>query len=265
MLSRAETEKHAFRSIDGPIAILSRRDSEMQLERRRVYRQERAGNKQVWNARPVAVASGRYVGQMKVTIRPAMSSDVAALSVLAKRSWADAFANGISSEDLAAELEDGRSEAYFADALARDDRMILIAETKGVLAGYAQFGDVEIPEVETRPGDQSIHRVYVDTELQGRGIGRRLSKAALEHPRLAHASRVFLQVWDENERAVGLYKSLGFKRIGTTQFTVGTEVMEDDVYVLDKNDGQPTAEAEEPQLADPAGKPKRLAKSSLRG
>ena len=28
-----------------------------------------------------------------------------------------------------------------------------------------QFGDVDIPEIETGPGDGELHRVYVETEL----------------------------------------------------------------------------------------------------
>ena len=81
----------------------------------------------------------------------------------------------------------------------------------------------------------------VETELQGRGIGRKLMEAALRHPRLAGARRIFLQVWEENERALRLYEHLGFERLGTTRFTVGTEVMEDLVMVLDRRDA-PLAE-----------------------
>jgi hypothetical protein len=69
------------------------------------------------------------------TIGTATTSDVAKLSALAKRSWADAFGEGISAEDLAAELEEGRSEAYFADTLQRNDRTTLVAEEDGVLVG----------------------------------------------------------------------------------------------------------------------------------
>jgi ribosomal protein S18 acetylase RimI-like enzyme len=177
---------------------------------------------------------------LTTTIRPATTSDVAELSALAKRTWADAFAAGIRPEDLAAELEEGRSEAYFADALRGDDRTILVAEEGGVLQGYVQFGDVTIAEVDIQPGDQGLHRVYVETALQGRGIGRLLSEAALQHARFAQAGRIFLQVWDENERAIRLYTSLGFNRIGTTTFAVGSEVMEDALFVLDKNERAPT-------------------------
>lgn len=154
------------------------------------------------------------------TIRPAGLEDVPALAALATRTWSDAFGGGVSAEDEAAELEEGRSETYFATALG--DKTILVAETGGALLGYVQFDDRE------------LQRLYVETSLQGRGLGRKLLEAALAHPRLAEAKRVFLQVWEENERALRLYESFGFRRFGMTTFGVGSEVMEDLVLVLDR-------------------------------
>jgi ribosomal protein S18 acetylase RimI-like enzyme len=168
------------------------------------------------------------------TIRPGRSSDVPALSELAKRTWSDAFGDGLRPDDEAAELAETRSEAYFAKALR--ETTILVAEHDGALVGYVQFGDVGIPEVQVQPGDQGLHRLYVETSLQGRGLGRRLMKAALRHPRLAEARRIFLQVWDKNERAVRLYESVGFEKVGTTTLSIGSEVMEDLVLVLDRSD-----------------------------
>jgi diamine N-acetyltransferase len=177
----------------------------------------------------------RYVGRVDAaTIRPARLSDVPALSALANRTWSDAFGDGVSPDDEAAELEETRSETYFADVLRT--KTILVAEEDGALLGYVQFGDVGIPDVQVQPGDQGLQRLYVETALQGRGLGRRLLEAALQHPRLAEAKRIFLQVWDENERAVRLYESFGFTRVGTTSFTIGSEVMEDLVMLLDRSD-----------------------------
>ena len=168
-----------------------------------------------------------------LVIRPALPGDVPALSELAKRTWADAFGKPLTPEDLAAELEESRSEAYFTDAL--NETTILLAEQDGALRGYIQLGDVEIPEVEVRPGDQGLRRLYVDTEMQGRGLGRRLIDAALDHPRLASANRIFLTVWDQNEGAMRLYGSFGFKMVGTTSVRIADkEVGEDLVMVLEK-------------------------------
>jgi hypothetical protein len=86
------------------------------------------------------------------TIRPTRLSDVPALSALAKRTWSEAFGDSVSPDDAAVELEKTRSEKYFINALR--EKTILVAEADGVLLGYVQFGDVEIPEVEVRAGDQ---------------------------------------------------------------------------------------------------------------
>jgi ribosomal protein S18 acetylase RimI-like enzyme len=146
------------------------------------------------------------------------AADVPALADLARRTWLDAFGASVSPENAAAEADEGRSEERFRVALT--ERTILVAEENGALVGYVEFDDGE------------LHRLYVETELQGRGIGRALLDAALGHPRLASAERVVLQVWDENTHAVHLYESVGFVRTGTKQFTIGDELVEDAVFEL---------------------------------
>jgi diamine N-acetyltransferase len=167
-----------------------------------------------------------------VIVRPVEARDVPPLSALAARTWADAFGHSASFEELSAELELTRSEEYFLGAMNRDE--ILVAEVDGGLAGYVQFGDVDISEVDLEPGDQDLRRVCVETRLHGRGIGRVLTEAALAHPRLTRAPRVFLQVWEQNTAAVGLYESLGFRTVGRTRFTIGAgEAVEDLVMALE--------------------------------
>ena len=94
---------------------------------------------------------------MAMTIRPVTPDDVPALAALARRTWSDAFGHGLSPDDHAAELEETRSEAYFAVALR--ERTILVAEEGGALLGYVQFGEVTIPEVEIRPEDRALQRL----------------------------------------------------------------------------------------------------------
>ncbi len=176
------------------------------------------------------------------TIRPATGSDVPALSELAKRTWSDAFGDSVSPEDEAVELEQTRSESYFIDALRT--KTILVAEEDDALLGYVQFGDVEIPEVDVRPGDQGLQRMYVETAVQGRRLGRALLNAALEHPRLTTASRIYLTVWEKNERALRLYESVGFETVGTTTVMIGSkETGEDLVMVLDRSNAEPSRPA----------------------
>jgi ribosomal protein S18 acetylase RimI-like enzyme len=166
------------------------------------------------------------------TIRQARADDVPALSELAKRTWADAFAHSVSPEDAAAELATTRSEAHFLAALR--EHTILVADAGGALVGYVAFGPVDIPEVDPEPGDRALRRLYVDSAWHGRGVGRRLIDAAFEHPGLRYARRVYVTVWEENRRAVRLYERLGFRRVGTTRFAIGSEAVEDLIMVRDQ-------------------------------
>ena len=157
---------------------------------------------------------------MTVAIRAAEAADIPALADLASRTWLDAFGATVSPVNAATETAEGRSEERFREALA--ERTILVADDDGALVGYVEFDDVE------------LNRLYVETALQGRGIGRALLDAALAHPRLARAPRVRVQVWDENARAVRLYESAGFRRVGTTRFAIGSEIVEDAVFELER-------------------------------
>jgi diamine N-acetyltransferase len=168
-----------------------------------------------------------------VRIRPVAEADLPALADLAKRTWLDAFGDSVSEDEAAAYADATRSEHYFRAALSKDT--ILVAEEEEKLVGYVKFGDVLIPEVDAKPGDAGLHRVYVETALQGRGIGRQLVGEALSHSRLHAAARVFLEVWEENRAAVWLYESFGFQTVGTTRVKIGTkDVGEDLVMVLER-------------------------------
>ena len=62
----------------------------------------------------------------------------------------------ISHEDVAAHLAEVRSKPSVVAAL--DNQPILVAESDSALVGWVEFGDVAIPEVDVRPGDQELRR-----------------------------------------------------------------------------------------------------------
>jgi len=131
-----------------------------------------------------------------VTIRPAGRDDLAALSALARQTYADAFGHSFSAPDLAAHLESDLAESYFRQAF--DEDVFLLAETEGRLIGFVQFGPLRIAVPAAFPQDQELRRIYVQAGFQNRGIGRRLLDAALDHPRLRTAANIYLDVWEGN-------------------------------------------------------------------
>ena len=63
-----------------------------------------------------------------------------------------------------------------------------------------------------------LHHFLIDERFQGRGFGRAAMVAAARWLRALHPSptRLGLCVLPENEVAFGLYRSLGFERVGVT-------------------------------------------------
>lgn len=63
-----------------------------------------------------------------------------------------------------------------------------------------------------------------------RGVGKALMDAAFAHPRFRGARNIYLDVWEENLRALGLYTKYGFRVVGRRDFvsngrTVGSDLV----------------------------------------
>lgn len=166
---------------------------------------------------------------LEVRIEPVKRSDIEELADLAARTFSDAFGQEMNEADLAQTLAEDRSTAYFEKAL--EDCKILVAKHQGKIAGYVQYGKVKIPEAEAAETDRELGRLYIDTDLQGQGIGRRLMDAALSDPEMEQAPNIFLQVWDENAKAIALYESYGFERCGVTRFELAGKPAQDLIMV----------------------------------
>lgn len=93
----------------------------------------------------------------------------------------------------------------FDGLMARDDSDLVAAVCDGELCGYAAIWTIldqsELGDVAVAPG----HR--------GRGVGRRLVQAAMEHARARGAREIFLEVRESNKGAIRLYEEMGFEVI----------------------------------------------------
>ena len=63
------------------------------------------------------------------------------------------------------------------------------------------------------PPDAEIHNLFICNELRGRGLGKILLKQAIQMMS-AEVKKLYLEVSEDNNIAIALYKSLGFEEIG---------------------------------------------------
>lgn len=83
---------------------------------------------------------------------------------------------------------------------------VVIAEAEGRPAGWA----VGLIRRHRRWESARVYAVGVHRDARGRGIGRKLTVMLMEAFRARGVDRVYLEVREDNERALGLYAKLGF-------------------------------------------------------
>lgn len=156
-------------------------------------------------------------------ITEATSADSEMVAQFAARTFTDAFGDLYRPENLLHHILQKCSAAFFAEALVRSDTVLMMKEGERLI-GYAKVGPVELPAKPPIPrGAQEIHRVYVDREFQGRGLGKQMMLHILSLSRVAHAPAVYLSVYEQNFRAQHLYTLYGFQPVGKYLYQVGDQ------------------------------------------
>lgn len=157
-----------------------------------------------------------------LTVRKAAPEDLAALVALSQKTFSDKFGHLYDPEDLAGFLQESHGAAVYARWLADPRNLIRVAETeKGTLAAYLFCSPISLPAENALPGAVELKRLYVDTPLQGRGLGSRFVEEALAWARSLGAPEIYLSVYSGNEGAQRLYARYGWQKAGEFIFPVG--------------------------------------------
>ena len=144
-----------------------------------------------------------------VIVAEASLADAKELSTLAIRTYVDTFGSEFEPEELAHYLDETVSVSCWKEYLARD--RVLVARKGSQAIGYVHMG----PDL--REGEVVIHRLYVDSALQGLGIGTDLLRCALSDEMVRTAHTVRIEVWEHNHGARRLYERFGFRHVGEMQ------------------------------------------------
>jgi ribosomal protein S18 acetylase RimI-like enzyme len=160
--------------------------------------------------------------------------DAAAVARLASVTFSEAFGHLYPRADLEAFLAEERSEAKYARLLRDPDVFVATAAGGGdgpvgyVLAGSCKL---PVPGLELRAGE--IRELYVTAGYQGRGLGTRLLRLALDWLCERERAPVYVGVWSQNLRAQRLYEGVGFQRVGQYRFPVGNHLDHEFIFKLE--------------------------------
>jgi ribosomal protein S18 acetylase RimI-like enzyme len=159
-------------------------------------------------------------------IRVAGPADAATLTEFAARTFRETYLATCTPADVESYVAEHFAPTRQASELADPTLRTLFTVIDGTLAGYAQLRNGAAPA--SVPGDRPIEiaRFYVDAPWHGRGVAASQMAACLDTAR-RDADVVWLGVYQHNTRAVKFYEKSGFRVVGTSSFTMGTDVQDD--------------------------------------
>ena len=170
---------------------------------------------------------------MRPPLRIAPSTDARAISAVARATFLQTFAHMIPAADILARAETEDSPEGIRAALdAGASAWLATHPDTDAPVGFALLTAPALPEIESRPGDLELKRIYLLHRFHGTGAGKDLLDAVESYARTRAAPRLLLGVYHDNP-AVAWYERQGFATIGTRSFRVGDSVFHD--RIMGKN------------------------------
>lgn len=163
------------------------------------------------------------VADRGLRVRVGTAPDAAVLASVGAQTFFDTYSEDLAVVDMALYLEEAFGEEKQAAELAEAGSCFLIAEKKGVVAGYARLLWSEAPEAVAGERVIELQRLYAVKAWIGQGVGAALMEACLCEAQRQGATGLWLGVWERNERAMRFYEKWGFVVVGEHWFSVGGE------------------------------------------
>jgi len=180
--------------------------------------------------RPRQRSSGVTALDRDMTFRDARENDAADLAEIGRDTFAETFGHLYPPGDLKTYLDETYSIEKMQADLRDPEVEVRMAFSGRRIVAYCKIGPVKLPTDVGPDPALELHRVYVSQARQGVGVGRILLTWAIERARRRGAKNLFLGVWQGNERAISLYESRGFDKVGTYKFKVGDTL--DDEFIM---------------------------------
>lgn len=164
-------------------------------------------------------------------VRLAGSKDADLLYKLARDTFVETYASVNTAEDLEAYLRSNFSPQIQAAELESLANHYLILELEGEASGYARLRAGRKPDCVVAGTVLELVRFYLRKAWQGSGAATPLMEACLDLARAKGCAAVWLDVWDQNPRAIAFYRKWGFEVAGSEEFILGSQHQTDLVMV----------------------------------
>ncbi|MBN2148887.1 MAG: GNAT family N-acetyltransferase [Anaerolineales bacterium] len=149
------------------------------------------------------------------------------LAELGARTFVDSFGAQNTPENMAAYLTESFSPQQQAAELANPATVFLIAQVANTVVGYAKLHKGPAPDCISGENPIEIARFYACQDWIGHGVGAALMQSCLAHAQQQSCDVAWLDVWEQNPRAIAFYRKWRFREVGTQVFKLGNDLQND--------------------------------------
>lgn len=163
---------------------------------------------------------------MELVIRNAEIEDINTIGYLAYKIWPLSYKDILTLEQLQYMLKLFYSPSSIRKQMVEDHHRFLIAELDEQPVGFASFSKLD------SAGTYKLHKLYVRTDIQGKGLGKALLSQVEESAMTEGGIYLHLNV-NRNNKALAFYEKMGFVIIDEEDIDIGHNFLMND-YVMEK-------------------------------
>jgi len=160
-------------------------------------------------------------------IRKASEADAELIADISRKTFYDSFTADNTPENMEKFMSGPFSKDRLMAEVLEPESYFFIAESAGKPVGYIKMRESQHSKDVPRADAIEIARIYAIKDAIGKGIGRLLIQAAIDHAIHLKKKMIWLGVWEKNRRAVDFYTKWGFIRFGQHEFMLGDDLQTD--------------------------------------
>jgi diamine N-acetyltransferase len=164
---------------------------------------------------------------MTINIKKCTLEDLHILQEISYETFNETFKHQNSPENMNAYLEKAFNLNQLEKELSNSSSEFFFIYFNSEVAGYLKINTNDAQSEELGNESLEIERIYIKNKFQKKGLGKRLINKAIKIAIERNKKKIWLGVWEKNEKAIGFYKKIGFVQTDTHSFYMGNEEQTD--------------------------------------
>lgn len=160
---------------------------------------------------------------MTINIKKCNIVDSRILQEISYETFNETFKNQNSTENMNAYLEKAFNINQVEKELTNISSQFFLISLNNEVTGYLKVNTNGAQSEEMGDESLEIERIYIKKEFQKHGLGKYLLNKAIQIAEELNKSKIWLGVWEKNEKAIAFYKKMGFVQTGAHSFFMGDE------------------------------------------